>query len=351
MGATFWKNIYTKLLTSGGIEFQDGRIKTQGSGSPEGVVTASVGSEYTDTSTGVLYLKQSGSGNTGWGANVNPALKDIIDYSHRRGEIFPLDDLIAENQSFNPLDPESYFPAICLSSIDVQEVLNTSSYPSAFIDNRRAVKLRYLVGESGEVSSWSVTVSGSNITFPNTASANAMLAGLYEDYNVHGATFTNHRTVDVAGATFAITNINLVTRVVTVSGSPTTGSQTAEFYPYRIAGSTTSIRVFAVKGAGLMAPNDPDGYFIMNLRTRGYFQGHWHTLNYSTGPADGAVGAQYYSRSSGGSITAVANSTSNLTSSQVVSSPITDGTNGTPLVRKITHGPGLTQIFYMWFGG
>jgi len=66
MGATFWKNIYTKLLTSGGIEFQDGRIKTQGSGSPEGTVAATVGSEYTDTSNGLLYLKLSGSGNTGW---------------------------------------------------------------------------------------------------------------------------------------------------------------------------------------------------------------------------------------------------------------------------------------------
>jgi len=349
MGATFWKGIYTKLITPGGIEFQDGRLKTQGSGSPEGVVTASVGSEYTDTSTGVLYLKQSGSGNTGWGANVNPALKDIIDYSHRRGEIFPLDDLIAENQSFNPLDPESYFPAICLSSINVQEVLNTSSYPSAFIDNRRAVKLRYLVGESGEVSSWSVTVSGSNITFPNTASANATLAGMYEDYNVHGATFTNHRTVDVAGATFAITNINLVTRVVTVSGSPTTGSQTAEFYPYRIAGSTTSIRVFAVKGAGLMAPNDPDGYFIMNLRTRGYFQGHYHNVlrNGDNLAFSGTSTPTPNTNSVGPSNTTLATDTFNLNAKTI----ITDGTNGTPLTRKITHGPGYTQIFYMWFGG
>lgn len=37
-----------------------------GSGSPEGVVTAVVGSLYTDTSTATLYKKVSGSGNTGW---------------------------------------------------------------------------------------------------------------------------------------------------------------------------------------------------------------------------------------------------------------------------------------------
>lgn len=40
----------------------------KGSGSPEGVVTASVGRWYVDTdSTGTgIYLKESGDGNTGW---------------------------------------------------------------------------------------------------------------------------------------------------------------------------------------------------------------------------------------------------------------------------------------------
>lgn len=37
-----------------------------GSGSPEGVETAGVGSVYTNTSNGDLYRKTSGSGNTGW---------------------------------------------------------------------------------------------------------------------------------------------------------------------------------------------------------------------------------------------------------------------------------------------
>jgi len=42
-----------------------------GTGSPEGVVTASVGIIYTDSTGGVgttLYIKESGSGNTGWAA-------------------------------------------------------------------------------------------------------------------------------------------------------------------------------------------------------------------------------------------------------------------------------------------
>lgn len=42
---------------------------TSGTGSPEGVVTAAPGSLYTNSSGGVsttLYVKESGTGNTGW---------------------------------------------------------------------------------------------------------------------------------------------------------------------------------------------------------------------------------------------------------------------------------------------
>jgi len=71
MGATYFKGLFTKLIPSSGIEFSDGRIKTYASGSPEGVITATVGSEYTDTSSGILYQKRSGSGNTGWLATIS----------------------------------------------------------------------------------------------------------------------------------------------------------------------------------------------------------------------------------------------------------------------------------------
>lgn len=46
-----------------------GATWTSGTGSPEGVVTATAGSLYTDTNGGAsttLYVKESGSGNTGW---------------------------------------------------------------------------------------------------------------------------------------------------------------------------------------------------------------------------------------------------------------------------------------------
>lgn len=52
-----------------GINFSGGVLWRTGTGSPEGVVTASVGSMYTDVAGGAgttLYVKESGSGNTGW---------------------------------------------------------------------------------------------------------------------------------------------------------------------------------------------------------------------------------------------------------------------------------------------
>jgi hypothetical protein len=52
-----------------GIEFADGPFWSVGSGTPEGSVTASVGSLYTRTDGGAsttLYVKESGTGNTGW---------------------------------------------------------------------------------------------------------------------------------------------------------------------------------------------------------------------------------------------------------------------------------------------
>lgn len=42
------------------------RLLLEGVGTPEGVITAPVGSEYLNTATGLLYIKGDGVGNTGW---------------------------------------------------------------------------------------------------------------------------------------------------------------------------------------------------------------------------------------------------------------------------------------------
>jgi len=345
MGATFWKGIYTKLITPGGIEFQDGRLKTQGSGSPEGVVTASVGSEYTDTSTGVLYLKQSGSGNTGWGANVNPTLKDIIDYSKPLGEVFFLPENRFSEFTFDPLNPRDYFPALNLAMIEGNYVdCSKINFPDDWVDYMNSINIAYLEGLSGGVTAWVCSVTSVDVTFPNTISANAVLAALAEDATIAGGTYSRKLRLSGDSSPRTISTINLATRVVSLVSTPGVSGSISVTIPAYVGDSDTQCRIYAIKGESLMAPNDPDGYFIMNLRTRGYFQGHRmnrlvsgiaeYTLENSAG------GSQY---ASGGSFF---NGTRTTTGD-----PVTDGTNGTPLVRKITHGPAYTLIPYMWCGG
>lgn len=71
MAPTLEDYIRANISPAEGSSFND-RLRSYfsrrftGVGSPEGVVTAFVGSQYTDNDTGLLYLKTSGSGNTGW---------------------------------------------------------------------------------------------------------------------------------------------------------------------------------------------------------------------------------------------------------------------------------------------
>lgn len=265
-------------------------------------------------------------------------LKNSIDYSKIIGELFTLDFPKTPSFTFNPASPRTYFPAVNLTEIDVTITVDNTDVPQAFLDHLRSVYLIYLPGKSGEVFQWAVTVSGSDITFPNTTSANAMLAALFEDKEVQG-TFTNHRTVNIDGTDYAITAINLVTRVVTVSGSPTTGSQTAQFFHHRIAGSTTTARLFEVSGESYIATGDADGYFIAGLRTRGYFQGHRMAPLPGSGPfAVNRPGSLVFAPSSAGNFDGT------------TGDPVTDGVNGIPRTRKTTHSPGLSGIPYQWCG-
>lgn len=65
---TAWNDDHA--VPSDGFELgTGGPTISSGTGSPEGVVTAPAGSIYLDTG-GTLYIKASGSGDTGWRANL-----------------------------------------------------------------------------------------------------------------------------------------------------------------------------------------------------------------------------------------------------------------------------------------
>lgn len=263
---------------------------------------------------------------------------NAIKYSKNIGEFFWLE----ENKSpsaFAINTPDNFFPAINLSKINISETISTTNYP-LLVPYLRALKVRYLDGTSGEVNSWTATVSGSNITMPTSTSSDAILSSLAEDVLVHGG-YTNYRSITVAGTEFPITNINTSTRVITVTGTPSSGSQTVEFYNYRITGSSTTARLFEIKGRGFIAPNDASGRHQNGLRVRDRFQGHWHKKYYFQNILNPAGGGTYYQDR----VSELSNIAQNNDS---VKEAIQDGQNGTPRIGSTTHGAGVSNHLYIW---
>jgi hypothetical protein len=260
---------------------------------------------------------------------------NAIKYSKNIGEFF----YIEENKSpsaFVLATPDNFFPAINLSKININLDISTTNYP-LLVPYLRALKVRYLDGTSGEVNSWTATVSGSNITMPTSTSSDAILSSLAEDVLVHGS-YTNYRSITIADVEFPITNINTSTRVITVTGTPSAGSQTVEFFNYRITGSSTTARLFEVKGLGFIAPNDSSGRHQNGLRVRDRFQGHKHIwgFNINAGSVQSGSGTGTY-----------INNSSSLNST-VIANPITDAINGTPRTGSTTHGAGVSAHLYIW---
>jgi hypothetical protein len=258
---------------------------------------------------------------------------NAIKYSKNIGEYFWLEENKSES-AFSLANPDNFFPAINLSKINVSQTITTANYP-LLVPYLRALKLKYLDGTGSEVTSWSATVSGSNVTMPNTTSSLSIIFALQEDAIVHGS-YTNWRTLTINGVEYPITNVNSSTREITVTGTPTSGTQTVEFYQYRIPSSTTSARLFQLKGRSFISPNDSSGRHQNGLRLRDRMQGHWHTsigrtFNFNTGTSYTAIapaGNSYYDNTT-----------------QI---PITDGTNGTPRTGSTTHSAGISAHLYMW---
>ena len=254
---------------------------------------------------------------------------NAIKYSKNIGEYFWLEE--NKNPSaFVLATPDNFFPAINLSKINISSDITTANYP-LLVPYLRALKVKYLDGTGSEVNSWTATVSGSNITMPTSTSSDSILASLAEDVLVHGS-YTNYRSITVAGTEFPITNINTVTRVITVTGTPSAGSQTVEFFNYRITGSSTSARLFEVKGRSFIAPNDLSGRHQNGLRVRDRFQGHVHAnmMSYNNGSSLYNLSASHVASN---------------TSTQI---PTSDTVNGTPRTGSTTHGAGISAHIYIW---
>lgn len=223
-----------------------------------------------------------------------------------------------------------YFP--CQRIDDADHDVTIAHWPD-LVPALRAEKLK-----AGSTTDFSVTVAGSVITFSSGGDNDKLLTALLEEKEVHGS-YSNWLSINIAGTDYVITNVNPAAHTVTVTGTPSSGAQTAIVYPYHIAGTSASARIRKHQGRALISHGDPDGECIAGLRRRDRMQGHKHTFKISN--AGSSTGAQITSASS------LDYGQNNLGAR--VEEPITDGTNGTPRVGETTD-PRATVV-YCYMGG
>lgn len=186
------------------------------------------------------------------------------------------------------------------------------------------------------VSSWTGTVSGSTITFAANAT-NLALVNMYTYEALANGwlqtqaagftalyTGTAQRCINVNGTDYAVTGSNPGAYTITVSGTPSSGSQTCIPYTYRIAGSSTSVRLPKISGFVGVAAQDYDGVVVAGWRKMDQMQGHYHN---PLSPMTNFVGFGTGAAIQGASLQGAANTTG---------APVTDGTNGTPRTGKTT---------------
>lgn len=239
-------------------------------------------------------------------------------------------------QGGNYAAPTEAFPFFCLTNFEDSTSVSDANYPD-YVSWLRAQTAAYRDGFVDQVSSYSGSVTGSVLTLDNNTANNAILAALNEDQLAFG-TFSSWRTVDIDGTTFAITALNTTARTITVTGSPSTGTQNATFYPHRIAGSTTTARLISLVGRTPIGAGS--GGVISGLLRRDRFQGHYHAFRYQSVGRDGG----------GGDVADQPQIAGNLAGGAKIFGPTSDGISGAPRTGPDTHGPDFGSHIYQFVG-
>jgi len=268
------------------------------------------------------------------GAIQTQLKRAVIGWSKPVGELFMMetDDT-----------PGTFFPAV---KRNVNNDITFAAYPLL------TTKLRAEKSTFGGTSNFTGTVSGSRITFSGTADVIKMLATLTRQALVSGylnqnqaaaftADFTTSATqkcINIAGVDYPITNVNTVSYYIDVTGTPTAGSQTASFYPYRIAGSTTTARLHRLTGFVPAAAGDYDGLNVAGWLSMDQVQGHGHTIYGSSG----AGGAGTWAR-----VNAALNNDLNAS---FATNTTSNNVDGTPRIGKTTEPKSAAMYFFTWAG-
>jgi len=246
-----------------------------------------------------------------------------------------------------PISPT--FPWFCLSYPNVN--FTTANYSTEFIDELRSRKYIYDEFGTSPVSAFSGSWSSNVFTLTDNAANKAMLAELAEDWLYHGSPTTNWRILSDGTTEFNITGINVTSRTITVNlDSETATGTSVELYTNRVYRDATKARHFSEAG---LATYQAGGGKSGRLFRRDQMQGHRHKLEHPEN-------ADYQSEN--GIKTAVSSSSSTLhgllravtgASPQqeiIVTSPITNGVDGTPRTGSETIAKSSSRYEYLYVG-
>ena len=247
------------------------------------------------------------------------------------GLIYPVGRRI---EQMVPLTPGNFCPVVRID--DADHDIDTTHY-LALVTALRAIKLQV-----NGTTDFTGTVAGSVITIATTTAGDKWLAVIAEENAVHGS-YTNWLCINIAGTDYVITNVNAGARTITVTGTPTSGSQTAIVYPYRIAGSSTTARLRRDSTRAFVgsqqetADGTTDRALCVGMRARDRLQGHYHnasTVGINITATAGGVGSLY----SGGAVTLN------------TVGPISDGIDGTPRTGLTTDPRTVAGYIYLGCG-
>ncbi|ORC37254.1 hypothetical protein B4O97_03430 [Marispirochaeta aestuarii] len=189
-----------------------------------------------------------------------------IKYGKKLGEVFFSEEYEAP-AAFDKDNPEDFNPAVCLSSIEDHLDISATNWPD-LVPVLRARPAYYMHNKTGEkyqfdVTNWAIVSNVATLTFANTTAELAILGVLSEDTVAHGG-YGNWQTItlasaigDIAAGDYAITDVDAASRTISFAyaASDNSGGVTAvaSFYRHRVAGSTTTARLFPVDGYAIMS--------------------------------------------------------------------------------------------------
>lgn len=265
---------------------------------------------------------------------------------------------------FDKDSPGSYFPAICLDTIETSLDIDAAHWP-LLVPVLRAAKMIYLEGLTGEsadyeLTGWAVAGGTATLTLANNAANNQLLAVIAEHFLAiadYPVVYLPNAISAIDAGDYRITGAYPVTRTIEFATSAGNGSgassERVQIFPHRIPGSATQARIYGARGMALMSAGW-DGHMAGGLR-RSYMQGHLRELRVTVGGGDGsAYSWDQANRESvpfrGTAVQSQYKDKTNTEGAPLLGAFTSDGTNGTPRIGAETEPRSLTAHLYLGGG-